>query len=335
MNSDSEGMVPTPKDPGGVDGTPSNDEPSISDGETTAGSPDPLSQRSHLRRSVTHRMIGGVAGGIAERLAIEPTVVRVVFVILSCLWGFGIAVYVAMWILLPSAEDEVGIAHEHEPHPRWLSIALGLSLVALALIASATCGRIPRLGIGTGVLWLIYIGVLAILVLRSERRRMSLGKAVAGVFLLLSSLVILFAAVFFGVLDSTGVSMAGGTGTRLWQPSSISETVHVYRTEFGASTVDLTAVKFPASGFALAASVAVGELIIEVPMNAVVNVKTHVGIGSISYDNGPNSFSTGTFQVLPSGLSPTQLRRAPHLSIDAEVGFGHIQVDRGSTFGAN
>lgn len=56
-----------------------------------------------LRRSSSDRMIGGVLGGIARYLQIDPTLTRVSFVILSVLSvAFpGILVYLILWLLVP------------------------------------------------------------------------------------------------------------------------------------------------------------------------------------------------------------------------------------------
>ena len=40
-----------------------------------------------LHRSTKRRMIGGVAGGIGERFDIDPNIVRVIFVVLTVLYG--------------------------------------------------------------------------------------------------------------------------------------------------------------------------------------------------------------------------------------------------------
>jgi phage shock protein C len=59
-----------------------------------------------LHRSRRHRMIAGVCGGIAESLGWSPTVVRVLYVLVSVLSAAfpGILVYIILWILMPKAE---------------------------------------------------------------------------------------------------------------------------------------------------------------------------------------------------------------------------------------
>jgi phage shock protein PspC (stress-responsive transcriptional regulator) len=58
-----------------------------------------------LRRSRRHRMIAGVCGGLAEWLGWDPTLVRVLYVIVSILSvAFpGIVVYLVLWLVMPEA----------------------------------------------------------------------------------------------------------------------------------------------------------------------------------------------------------------------------------------
>lgn len=53
-----------------------------------------------LYKSETDRMIAGVCGGIAEYCNIDPSLVRLGFVLLGCT-GMGIILYVAAAIILP------------------------------------------------------------------------------------------------------------------------------------------------------------------------------------------------------------------------------------------
>lgn len=57
-----------------------------------------------LYRSVDDRMIAGVCGGIAARLDIDPSIVRVVWALLILPTGLmALAVYVVMWLVVPLA----------------------------------------------------------------------------------------------------------------------------------------------------------------------------------------------------------------------------------------
>ena len=63
--------------------------------------------RSPLRRSRRHRMLAGVCGGLAEWLGWDPTVVRVLYVLVSVLSAAfpGILVYLILWVVIPNAPD--------------------------------------------------------------------------------------------------------------------------------------------------------------------------------------------------------------------------------------
>jgi signal transduction histidine kinase len=51
----------------------------------------------HLfRRSTEHRVVWGVCGGIAERLAVDPSLVRLVFALLALAGGAGVLLYIAL-----------------------------------------------------------------------------------------------------------------------------------------------------------------------------------------------------------------------------------------------
>jgi phage shock protein C len=60
-----------------------------------------------LYRSRRHRMIAGVCGGLAERYDWDPSVVRLVFVLLSFLPipTHMVLVYIIMWIVVPQAPE--------------------------------------------------------------------------------------------------------------------------------------------------------------------------------------------------------------------------------------
>lgn len=54
-----------------------------------------------LYRSGKERILGGVCGGIAEYLNTDPTIVRILWIAGSLLWGLGILLYIILWIIVP------------------------------------------------------------------------------------------------------------------------------------------------------------------------------------------------------------------------------------------
>jgi phage shock protein C len=59
-----------------------------------------------LRRSRSNRQIAGVIGGLAEYFRVDPTLLRVIYVVGSIVSAAfpGVLVYVLLWLLVPEAE---------------------------------------------------------------------------------------------------------------------------------------------------------------------------------------------------------------------------------------
>jgi phage shock protein C len=54
-----------------------------------------------LLRSESDRMIAGVCSGIGRYFGVDPTLVRLVFVIFAFVGGSGIVAYLVMWLVVP------------------------------------------------------------------------------------------------------------------------------------------------------------------------------------------------------------------------------------------
>ncbi len=54
-----------------------------------------------LYRSANDKILGGVCGGIAEYLGVDPVIIRLLWVIGTLAWGTGIIAYVIAWIIIP------------------------------------------------------------------------------------------------------------------------------------------------------------------------------------------------------------------------------------------
>jgi phage shock protein PspC (stress-responsive transcriptional regulator) len=64
------------------------------------------SRRRRLYRNPRDTIIGGVCGGLGAYLNIDPVWIRLIFIILAFAGGFGVFVYLALWIALPGAYSE-------------------------------------------------------------------------------------------------------------------------------------------------------------------------------------------------------------------------------------
>src|SRR5665213_3491637 len=172
--------------------------------EESTPSPEPeAAKETRLRRSTKRRMVGGVAGGIAERFDVDANIVRVVFVVLTVLYGLGAAIYLAMWVLIPQSGRHADDAEESGDAPpasnlRLLRYVLLAGVVVVAVIVLSTIGDAPRVGNGFGALWLIFLAVLAVLSLRSSARQHMLRRFVALVFLTFLTIIILVSGAYLG-----------------------------------------------------------------------------------------------------------------------------------------
>ncbi|MBZ0300933.1 MAG: PspC domain-containing protein [Anaerolineae bacterium] len=59
-----------------------------------------------LYRSRHDRQIAGVCGGLAEYFNLDPTLIRLIFVLITFLGGPGLVLYIIMAIVVPEESDE-------------------------------------------------------------------------------------------------------------------------------------------------------------------------------------------------------------------------------------
>jgi phage shock protein C len=78
--------------------------------------------RHHLTRSETNKRIAGVCGGIAEYFDVDPILVRVAFVA-AALMGFGVLLYIVLWIVLPRGTAGVPVQGPYGRGSRAIGIA--------------------------------------------------------------------------------------------------------------------------------------------------------------------------------------------------------------------
>jgi phage shock protein PspC (stress-responsive transcriptional regulator) len=63
-------------------------------------------------------MLAGVAVGLAEYLDVDPTLVRVGFVVLTFLGGLAVPLYLAGWLLIPEVGADQSVVEELLHHHR-------------------------------------------------------------------------------------------------------------------------------------------------------------------------------------------------------------------------
>jgi len=74
--------------------------------EEPGAGPHPAATSSRrLHRSLHNRKLGGVCGGVAEYFGVDPSIVRILWLV-SVLWlGIGFLAYLLLWIVLPLGES--------------------------------------------------------------------------------------------------------------------------------------------------------------------------------------------------------------------------------------
>lgn len=67
----------------------------------------PATAAKRLTRSSTDKKIAGVCGGLAEYFDLDPTLVRVLWLLLIFFAGTGVLAYLILWIALPLASARI------------------------------------------------------------------------------------------------------------------------------------------------------------------------------------------------------------------------------------
>jgi signal transduction histidine kinase/phage shock protein PspC (stress-responsive transcriptional regulator) len=140
------------------------------------------------------RLLGGVAAGLAIHLGVQPLAVRVTFAFLTALGGFGVVLYLALWVFTPLDQTVAREATESQPAGVAAATRAGKrrrtplasrtgdlgQLVAVALLGAGVIGlvQLTPLAVSPGVLVpLLLAGLGVALIWRTadeqERERMA------------------------------------------------------------------------------------------------------------------------------------------------------------------
>ena len=60
-----------------------------------------MKERGSIHRSRDEKMIAGVCGGLAEWLDLDPSIVRLIFILMALTFGHGILVYLVLALVMP------------------------------------------------------------------------------------------------------------------------------------------------------------------------------------------------------------------------------------------
>jgi phage shock protein PspC (stress-responsive transcriptional regulator) len=126
----------------------------------------PHQDLDRLRRSTSNRYIAGVAGGLGRHFNIDPTIIRVLLVVLAFFGGAGLLIYGVCWLFVPKDDAE------HAP------IRVGTEPRRILLLAAAGVAALLAVGDlfdGADAGW-SFVGIaviVAIVLIFRDRRRES------------------------------------------------------------------------------------------------------------------------------------------------------------------
>ncbi len=128
-----------------------------------------LRDYQRLRRSRTDRKIAGVAGGLGRHLNIDPTVLRVLFVVLVFFGGAGLLLYAVAWLIVPEeGSDKAVISSAPSTRNALLIVA---AVVAALLVLGDAWGPV-----GGGFPWPLALIAIIVLVAVLATRDSSSGS---------------------------------------------------------------------------------------------------------------------------------------------------------------
>ena len=65
-----------------------------------------MDETRKLQRSTSNKMIAGVCAGIANYFNLDPTIIRVLYVLMVFFAGFGILLDLILWLVIPSESQQ-------------------------------------------------------------------------------------------------------------------------------------------------------------------------------------------------------------------------------------
>jgi phage shock protein PspC (stress-responsive transcriptional regulator) len=336
---------PSPEDPRPRDEEPTARQPAAEPPPPNAEPP------RRLYRSRSDRMLGGVCGGLADYLRVDPVIVRVATVALVFAGGAGILLYLAALLLVPN-EPVDGAAPEG---PRRTAAVVGAVFLICAIGV-----LLPFHGGWWGGWWLVPLGLIGLAGLlvwrlasgerrpddpRAILRAAALGVAVligcdivagiviaagvalvAGAFLgrgarwlILPALAIALPA---GVVQAAGIDVHGGVGDRTYRPASTVDLRDSYRIGVGRLVVDLRDTRLTPGDHHVKLDAGVGAVELIVPRNVCVSSSGHAGVGGFwvfDRNSGGVDVDWQDHRDAPA--------RTPRVIVDGDVGIGALLVN--------
>jgi hypothetical protein len=121
------------------------------------------------------------------------------------------------------------------------------------------------------------------------------------------------------------VNLVAGIGERDERPLATAQLERSYEFGIGDFTVDLRDVPLPRGTTKVDVELGIGNLLIRVPETAALEIDAHAGVGQVTVLGETDDGSDAEERTVVPGSTPD----APVLELDADIGFGHVNVRRG------
>jgi phage shock protein PspC (stress-responsive transcriptional regulator) len=279
---------------------------------------EPVGPRRPLLRSKDNRVIWGVAGGLADHIGFNATLVRLAFVVISLFGGAGLLAYVVLAVALPE-DDGTG---KPVPESVWarlgkvlvvcLLVSIGLAVAAVLVVMSAYTTATGHGTIIAGLVIALGVAIVAFSFAPDIRRRTT-------PLLLTTALVLGIPA---GAIAAADIKIDSSIGERTYDPGAVADLPSGgYGLGMGQLIVDLRHLPWQqAQTIPVSAHLGIGQMIVSVPSNVCIQGAATgkagelVVAGQVSHGVDPDvSLNTGT-------------TKAPRLQLDADIQLGQMIV---------
>ncbi|MGA6947695.1 MAG: PspC domain-containing protein [Solirubrobacterales bacterium] len=274
--------------------------------------------RRPLLRSRDDRMLWGVAGGLADHLGFNATLVRVAFVVITLFGGAGLLAYLVLAVALPE-DDGTGQPVDESVWARLGKVVLVCILVAIALVLAAGIAAVSAWITATGHGTVVAVAVIALgfaLVAAAfatdVRRRLTPPLVVVALVLGIPA----------GAVAAADIKFDNSVGQRTYTPTVAADIpADGYKLGTGQLVVDLRQLPWaPGQTIAASAHLGIGQMIVSVPSSVCVVGHTTAKAGDLVV---AGDVSNGVDPEVDQG-TPTS--KAPRLDLDADIQLGQLIV---------
>jgi phage shock protein PspC (stress-responsive transcriptional regulator) len=263
-------------------------------------------------------MLWGVAGGLADHIGFNPTLVRAAFVLTTLFGGAGLLAYLVLAVALPQ-DDGTGKPVDESAWARLGKVVLVCIFVAIALGLAAGLALVSAWVTATGhgaaiAVTVIFLGLaLVAAAFATDVRRRATPP------LLVLALVLGIPA---GGIAAADIQFDNSVGERTYTPTVATDIpAEGYKLGTGQLVVDLRRLPWkPGQTIAASAHLGLGQMIVSVPSGVCVVGHATGKAGELIV---AGDVSRG---VDPDLDKATPTSNAPRLDLDADIQLGQMIV---------